>query len=159
MVRWPEDHAEIEALRSQRLPRLLFVGPGESAPVAGHPEEDWIRTPASSEDVGARVAGILARTASASEPTVPLVAEGRLVIGEFWVALSPIEEHMAAILVGALGDVVPLEQLAAGPGGHTMTPNAVRVHVMRLRRRIRPIGLAIGSVHGRGYVLEASTAD
>jgi DNA-binding response OmpR family regulator len=35
-----------------------------------------------------------------------------------------------------------------------MTSNALRVHVARLRKRIRPLGLVVRTVHGRGYVLE-----
>jgi DNA-binding response OmpR family regulator len=30
----------------------------------------------------------------------------------------------------------------------------VRVQVMRLRKRIRPLGLVVRTVRGRGYVLE-----
>ncbi|MEJ7719654.1 MAG: helix-turn-helix domain-containing protein [Ilumatobacteraceae bacterium] len=32
--------------------------------------------------------------------------------------------------------------------------NALDVHVLRLRRRITPTGLAIRTVRGRGYLLE-----
>jgi DNA-binding response OmpR family regulator len=33
--------------------------------------------------------------------------------------------------------------------------NALDVHVLRLRRRIAPVGLAIKTVRSRGYLLEA----
>lgn len=155
MLRWPEDRDEVEALRMAHVPRLLFVAPGDAAPAAMSPEEDWVRTPASAEDVGARVAGIIARAASLSALVVrPYVTNGRLVRGDDWVALSPIESHLAEMLVGSFGDVVALDLLTFGPNGHVLSPNAVRVHVMRLRRRLRPFGLSIRSVHARGYLME-----
>ena len=39
-----------------------------------------------------------------------------------------------------------------------MTANVVRVHMMRLRKRILPLGLVVRTVHGRGYLLERDDA-
>jgi DNA-binding response OmpR family regulator len=35
--------------------------------------------------------------------------------------------------------------------------NALDVHVLRLRRRLEPLGLVIRTVRSRGYVLEAAS--
>lgn len=45
---------------------------------------------------------------------------------------------------------------AGWPGG-TPRRNALDVHVLRLRRRIAPVGLAIRTVRSRGYLLEIAT--
>ena len=55
----------------------------------------------------------------------------------------------------SFGEVVPTEELmVTGDGG--LSVNAVRVHIMRLRKRIEPIGLRVRTVHRHGYVLEAA---
>ena len=66
----------------------------------------------------------------------------------------------AAFLMSALlermGAVVSREQLAKS-GWPRGAPgrNALDVHMLRLRRRIAPVGLAIKTVRSRGYLLEA----
>ena len=39
------------------------------------------------------------------------------------------------------------------------TRNALDVHVLRLRRRIAPLGLEIRTVRARGYLLQAASAN
>ena len=59
-------------------------------------------------------------------------------------------------LIERYGAVVSRDQLSrtgwpkGAPGR-----NALDVHVLRLRRRIAPLGLAIKTVRSRGYLLEA----
>ena len=76
------------------------------------------------------------------------------------VAGEPPEETARRELAEEVGlvaaELVPLTVLTGGVADHVLTPNAVRVHVMRLRKRIAPMGLAIQTVHGRGYLLETS---
>ena len=61
-------------------------------------------------------------------------------------------------LLDRFGAVVSREQLAktgwprGAPGR-----NALDVHMLRLRRRIAPVGLAIKTVRSRGYLLEADS--
>jgi DNA-binding response OmpR family regulator len=63
-----------------------------------------------------------------------------------------------ASLLDRFGAVVSREQLAktgwprGAPGR-----NALDVHMLRLRRRIAPVGLAIKTVRSRGYLLEADS--
>ena len=58
-------------------------------------------------------------------------------------------------LVGRFGAVVSRDQLArAGWPEGAPGRNALDVHVLRLRRRISPLGLAIKTVRSRGYLLE-----
>lgn len=61
-------------------------------------------------------------------------------------------------LLERMGAVVSREQLSrAGWPGGAPGRNALDVHVLRVRRRIAPLGLAIRTVRSRGYLLELST--
>ena len=156
LVRWPDDTDHLDRLRSQGRPRLLLVDPGSPAPYTTALDEDWIRLPASEEDLHARSVALAAKAALVATNVPTVSGDGRLVHRGSWVALSPIEEQIVATLVADFGELVPLTVLTGGVADHVLTPNAVRVHVMRLRKRIAPMGLAIQTVHGRGYLLETS---
>jgi DNA-binding response OmpR family regulator len=60
-------------------------------------------------------------------------------------------------LVGGFGAVVSRDRLtrAGWPAGAPRR-SALNVHVLRLRRRIDPLGLVIRTVRSRGYLLESS---
>jgi len=59
-------------------------------------------------------------------------------------------------LIERFGAVVSRDQLSRS-GWPKGAPgrNALDVHVLRLRRRIAPVGLSIKTVRSRGYLLEA----
>jgi DNA-binding response OmpR family regulator len=75
---------------------------------------------------------------------------------DVWVSLSPVEQALAAVLLDRFGAVVTREMLAdrAWPTG-VPTRNALDVHVLRLRRRIAPVGLEIRTVRSRGYLMQS----
>lgn len=154
LVHWPDEAARVDLLRATGQPRLLLVAEHAPPPTNADLAEDWVRLPASPEDLNARTATLAARLSIAA-PRPTAVGDGRLVHRGEWVALSPIEESIIAALVADFGEVVLLSTLARGADGHELTANAIRVHVMRLRKRIRPLGLVVRTVHGRGYLIEA----
>ncbi len=87
----------------------------------------------------------------------PLLDEdGLLHHRDAWVSLSPVEQELAGVLLDRFGAVVTREMLAdrAWPAG-VPTRNALDVHVLRLRRRIAPIGLEIRTVRSRGYLMQS----
>ncbi len=154
LLRWPEESHRLEALRSTRVPRLLLVGPEEPPPHLPQPLEDWIRLPAEDRDVRARVAALEDRSEHSS--ALPEIdGAGLLRFRGRWVALSPVEQALAGKLVKLFGQVVSRDELAeaAWPRG-IPTRNALDVHVLRLRRRIAPVGLEIRTVRSRGYLLQ-----
>jgi len=153
LLDWPGDADARDRLRRIGRPRLLAVPAGEPAPHVVDLDEDWIRLPASDGDVRARMVALAERVARSTTPGV-VVRDGRLVHAGQWVALSPIEEQLLAGLVDDFGQVVSLERLTQRVAGRPLTPNAVRVHVMRVRRRILPLGVVVRTVHGRGYLVE-----
>lgn len=152
LVRWPEDHERVERLRADGRPRLLLLGESSPPPLSLDLDEDWIRLPASEADLHARSVALAARAAGVER--APRISGGRLVHRGEWIALSPIEESLTRALVAGFGELVPLGDLTRALDDHVLTPNAVRVHVMRLRKRILELGLVVRTLHGRGYLLE-----
>ena len=154
-VRWPEDEAKRRDLKQSNRPRLLLVDTQAPAPVSGDPLEDWIRLPADDRDVQARVDALTLRSGSGPPDTIEIDDDGLLHLGDRWVALPPIEKRLAAALLERPSAVVSRETLAkVGWPGETATRNALDVHMLRLRRRIEPLGLAMRTVRSRGYVLD-----
>jgi DNA-binding response OmpR family regulator len=77
-----------------------------------------------------------------------------------WVPLPPVEARLTDALLERFGAVVSRDSLArAGWPDGAPGRNALDVHVLRLRRRIHPLGLAIRTVRARGYLLEGSAED
>jgi two-component system OmpR family response regulator len=154
LVRWPEEEVRLVGLRSEGTPRLLLVGPQEPPPESVDCLEDWIRLPADDRDVRARVASLALR--AEQERVAPeLDDDGLLRFRGEWVSLSPVERALARAMVERFGAVVGRDTLArrAWPNG-APTRNALDVHVLRLRRRIAPLGLEVRTVRSRGYLLQ-----
>lgn len=155
-VRWPGERARRERLARQRRPRLLLLDEGTPPPGEVDELEDWIRLPADDIDVRARAEQLILRSRR-HLPARPVLDGGVLRVGERWVALSPLESRLTAILLERMGAVVSRDTLAriGWPAG-TKARNTLDVHVVRLRRRLGSVGLAIHTVRSRGYLLELS---
>jgi DNA-binding response OmpR family regulator len=155
LVRWPEDEPSRVRLRESGVPRLLHVDKASSPPAIVDELEDWIRVPSDEVDLHARVE-TLDRRARARTAAVPDLDEnGVLRTGAGWVPLPPVEARLTGALLDRYGAVVSRDALGRagwpeGPPGR----NALDVHVLRLRRRLAPLGLAIRTVRSRGYLLE-----
>lgn len=129
-----------------------MVAPDAPAPQAVECDEDWIRLPASDDDIRSRMQTVAARSSRhATGPT--LNGDGRIRFRGRWAALSETEETVAKTLAARFGEVVDTDTLARSVDPR-LAPSAVRVHIMRLRARVEPVGLAIRTVRNRGYVLE-----
>ena len=168
MLRWPEEESRRTRISQAGEPRLLLVPDGEDPPTVGDCLEDWIRVPAAENEVKARVDALAVRSQahhSASEPNGDLAAPAGPVLDDFgvlrvngsWVALPPLEARLAEALLERLGAVTSRELLirAGWPSG-APGRNALDVHVLRLRRRLTPVGLAIRTVRSRGYLMESA---
>ena len=155
LVRWPEDEPSRARLRESGVPRLLLVASASPPPVIGDELEDWIRVPADEVDLHARVETLDRRAAARTAALPELDESGVLRMGAGWVPLPPVEARLTGALLDRYGAVVSREALGRagwpeGPPGR----NALDVHVLRLRRRLAPLGLAIRTVRSRGYLLE-----
>jgi hypothetical protein len=155
LLRWPAEDERRDHPDNEGRPRLLLVeGEGEP-PVCDDHFEDWIRLPAQEADVRARTEALGRRADRGRGGRPELDADGLLRLADGWVSLPPVEARLATALLGRLGAVVSRDQLArAGWPKGAPGRNALDVHVLRLRRRIAPLGLSIKTVRSRGYLLE-----
>ena len=156
LVRWPAERDRREALRRAGEPRLLLVEQG-SPPLPSDHREDWIRLPADDVDLRVRVEALRRRLDTSTADLPVLDEDGVLRLSDRWVALPPVEARLARMLISRFGAVVSRSLLtnAGWPGG-SPGRNALDVHVLRLRRRVAPLHLAIRTVRSRGYLLERS---
>jgi hypothetical protein len=150
---WPEEAAEAEALAATGALRLLLVAPGVAPPVDWDLTSDWLRRPAPAMDVLARIE-TMQRRAESDERPPHLDDDGLLWRGLDWVALGPIEVRLVAVLLAHMNRVVSRTELVSA--GWPGSPNGTRTldaRVQRLRRRLQRLGLSIGTVRQRGFVL------
>ena len=160
LVRWPSEAGRRARLTEDGSPRLLLVEDGSPPPGLDDCLEDWIRVPAPESDVLARLEGLAARAAK-HQPLVPVLdGDGVLRFGSAWVPLPPVEGRLTHALLERFGAVASRETLSrAGWPDGAPGRNALDVHVLRLRRRVGTIGLAIRTVRSRGYLLEPASTD
>jgi DNA-binding response OmpR family regulator len=168
MLRWPEEEGRRTLIRQAGAPRLLLVPDGEEPPPVADCLEDWIRVPAAENEVRARVDALAVRSLAHTTnghndhagPSGPVLDDfGVLRVNGSWVALPPLEARLAEALLERLGAVTSRDLLIRA-GWPTGAPgrNALDVHVLRLRRRLTPVGLAIRTVRSRGYLMEPAPA-
>ena len=157
LVRWPAEWQRREWIASEGRPRLLLVEDGSDPPSSTDPLEDWVRVPASEVDVQVRMATLAARARSVAAPE--LDGDGLLRFGSLWLSLPPVEARLTSALLERFGAVVSRDNLSrAGWPDGAPGRNALDVHVLRLRRRLTPVRLAIRTVRSRGYLLEPGCA-
>lgn len=159
LLRWPAEQARRDELHHNGCPRILLVEDGDP-PLPVDELEDWIRVPATDADLRVRVAGLRRRVAQCIRPLPELDGDGVLRLDGLWVSLPPVEARLTAALLDRFGAVVSRDNLArAGWPVGAPGRNALDVHMLRLRRRLSPLALAIRTVRSRGYLLERSDAE
>lgn len=153
VLRWPDDHEAAARVERLGLPRLLVVEPDEPPPQSHSCLEDWIRLPATEEDVRARVAAL--RQHAARHPNAPDIDRwGQFSFRDMNVFLSPREHAITQAFVNQFGIAVSEGDLlrAGWPDGDG-TPTALRLQCHRLRKRVAPLGLTVKSIRGYGYLM------
>jgi DNA-binding response OmpR family regulator len=155
LVRWPAEESRRVQLREGGVPRLLLVDQGVPPPQSADDLEDWVRVPADEVDLHARVENLDRRAKTRTEVKPMLDSDGVFRVNGTWVSLPPVEARLTSALLSRFGSVVSRDVLASS-GWPQGAPgrNALDVHVLRLRRRIAPLGLTIRTVRSRGYLLE-----
>ncbi|MEV7612198.1 winged helix-turn-helix domain-containing protein [Streptomyces sp. NPDC089799] len=116
--------------------------------------EDWVRPPIVREDLQARLRQLADRAVLKSKPV--LDPSGILYFKDSSVTVSLTQCEMLAPLVAEYGEIVYRTELREilESSGASSSSNALDLHVMRLRRRLQLVGLAVRNVWGRGFVLE-----
>lgn len=155
LVPWPREAHRREELAREGLARLLLVEAESPAPPVIDPLEDWIRLPAPDADVRARVETLLARIRENSSDMPVLDGNGVLRFDGRRVILPSLEQRLTSALLDRFEAVVSRESLerAGWPDG-IASRNALDAYIVRLRRRLAPLGLVIRTVRSRGYLLE-----
>jgi DNA-binding response OmpR family regulator len=124
--------------------------------------DDYLVKPFATPELVARIRALARRNA----PRANLLALGQLVldtsarrarIGERTIELSVREWAVLEHLMQQAGRVVSKQQIidAILPYGDDLTLNAVEVYVSRLRLKLVDAGIAIRTIRGFGYLLEA----
>ena len=155
LVRWSKENEHRDRLAREGRPCLLLLEVGVLFFLVEDPLEDWVRIPSPDTDVRARLdtLALRARLRAPSQPT--LDDDGVIRHGGMWASLPPVEARITRLLLDRLGAVVSRDSLSrAGWPDGAPGRNALDVHVLRLRRRLSQVGLAIRTVRSRGYLLE-----
>ena len=116
LVRWPAEEERLGEVRAAGLPRLVLVAEGVAPPLTADPLEDWVRLPASDDDVRARLRVLEDRARGSLEAERPELDEnGLLRLGGQWVSLPPVEHRLMSVLLDRYRAVVSRDALARGP--------------------------------------------
>ena len=126
--------------------------------------DDYLVKPFDPSELAARIRALLRR--NHGDPN-PLLSIGRLTIDHARrtaevagrpLQLRPREWAVLACLVAHAGEVVPKKKLLTEVFSFDdeVAPNAVEVHVARVRRQLEPDGPAIRTLRGLGYMLDRS---
>jgi two-component system OmpR family response regulator len=155
LLRWPEEGERLGQLRVSGAPRLLLVEGDGELPELVDCLEDWIRFPADARDMRARIVRLA--SLSETEELPPQVdGDGLLRYRGRWVALPPVEGVLVAMLVDRFGAVVGRDTLSRRTWPAGEPTRALDVCMLRLRRRIAPLGLEVRTVHSRGFLMQAA---
>jgi len=135
----PSEWKKLEHFRALGVPGLSILDGPVSPPVCVDALEGWVRPPITGEDVEAR--------------TATLNARARL-------ALSPAEERLTRALVESYRCVVSRHVLiqCVWPTDDRPGRHALDLRILRLRKRLLPLGLEIRTAWGQGYLLNSATA-
>ena len=157
-VRWPAQADLRTHCKREGIPCLLVVEGGAEPPLCSDPREDWVRAPISRADLEARVTALRHRARSRRTPV--LDSSGTLYFDSQWTTISTTQTELMELFVERFETVVPrqdLRQRLVTSALGSPTRNSLDLHIMRLRRRLVPVNLAIRTAWGRGYLLEPLT--
>jgi two-component system OmpR family response regulator len=125
--------------------------------------DDYLVKPFATPELVARIRALARRNA----PKTGVISLGNLVfdsgarrarIGDKALELSAREWAVLEYLLQQAGRVVSKQQIidTIAPWGEDLTLNAVEVYVSRLRLKLEGAGLALRTIRGFGYLLEAA---
>lgn len=153
VVRWPIELTKLDGLRRDGVPCLLLVAPGVAVPELRRTSEDWIRAPVDPSELKARISSLRAKVGHYFHPLVD--EDGILRFRNSILPLTATEAVVVGFLVERMPKVAGRQEIAArlSSANRSTSRNALDLHIMRLRKKLRRVGLSLDTVHGRGYLL------
>jgi len=129
--------------------------------------DDYLTKPFRLPEISARLRALVRRAHARADPVLRL---GRLAldpatrvatVAEQALELSPREWALLEHLMLAAPKVVPKTRLLEQVSGwdREATPNAIEVHISRIRQKLAGAGVAVRTVRGLGYRIEAGEGD
>jgi two-component system OmpR family response regulator len=124
--------------------------------------DDYMLKPFDLNELAARLRALARRGSGDPSPVLAVGAlevdrsAGRAAVGDRVLDLRPREWTVLMSLVGSAGQIVDRRTLSGQVFGHDddVAPNALDVHVSRLRRKLQPDGPDIRTVRSRGFVID-----
>jgi hypothetical protein len=154
ILRIPSEAGRLEQCRAERIPRLLYLEGNVAAPRCTDPLEDWVRPPIQNADLSVRIARLRAMAVIHMKPSID--EDDMVRFGESCVPVTPLEAALMAEFIESYGSAVRRDCLerVAWLNKPAVRRNALDLHILRLRRRLSQVGLALRTVWGVGYALE-----
>lgn len=125
--------------------------------------DDYLAKPFALQELEARLEALVRRAHGGHQALrhgpLQLLPDEQALMHDKPLELTQRELRMLEVLMLKPGQVIRKHRLGQQLGDHgsALADNAVEVHMHRLRRKLEPLGIAIRTVHGIGYVLEAWT--
>jgi two-component system response regulator TctD len=124
--------------------------------------DDYLTKPFALEEFEARVRSLVRRGQNHPSPELACGAlsidlnSGTVTLAGRMLFLRPREYSVLVLLLSRAGQVVQKERLASAISNFddALTPNAVELHLGRLRKKLEPDGPNIRTIRGVGYILE-----
>jgi hypothetical protein len=156
LLRWPQDEDRRRVAAKDGVPRLLLLDDTTPPPRTADLLEDWLRAPVDREELWARRAELVRRAHCAAYGPA-LDDDGLLRWHDQWVPIPTAQVPVVALLVTRVREVVHLDEITAvySAAGGSADRTAVKAVMGRIVKRCAQVGLAVRSVRGRGYVLDA----
>jgi DNA-binding response OmpR family regulator len=164
LVSWPGEASRRWQLKALGQPRLLVVARDQPVPRMLDTFEDWVFEGTDPCEINLRAETLVDRVASVRHEDRfpherPTIEEGDVLrFGGRWVAVSPTELRILQALLENFDHCVTRDALDHCLGAHN-GPSALSSLVKRLRHRLEPLGLAVNTVHGRGYALSVGAVE
>lgn len=126
--------------------------------------DDYLSKPFAIEELEARVRALIRRGQGSPDPVVtigPLTVDrnsGATYIRDELIDLTRRERAILETLAVKAGTVIPKSRLTAEVFGYDdpVAPNALEVHIGRLRRKLEDSGVSVITVRGLGYLLRVA---
>jgi hypothetical protein len=154
LLHWPAEADRRAALAASGTPRLLLLEPGVAPPRSWAEEEDWVRLPASPDELAARAAGLPTppRTPRLAAPVV-LDAAGTVTGADASVELTPIGAELLLHLLDRWARPVEVVELEAVLLAGAPRAGTIEDELLGLGEALAAVGIEVVDLGERTVLL------